>query len=327
MTDRVYSDRRSRWIPRRSARFSYAALVAFILPCLMSITAEAASSKGEDPGEDADAEAHEEALPEAPLSEEEQKDITSFTAAAGGQWSTGNSRTLAGTGSVDFVMRRSVHEFTAAAMGNIGATAPEGPVTDESEDLPPHVLNARKLAFGLRYDWHFHNRWSALIMVDGLNDKFQAVDFRLNVIPGVAFHLLNAENHKLWFGLGYDFEFEVRNEEALAEARMLAAANMDSAEVTGDLTTRTLPPYHSARLYVSYLNNLNKALTFTAKFGYLHNLHGNFGFRLHGETGLATQISTHFSMAVNFMIHYDSKPTYTVAPLDTLTTFQLVFKI
>lgn len=245
---------------------------------------------------------------------EESADATEFTLSAGGILSTGNARSGAATGGATLRLRRDIHQFSSALAGNYATAAVEDEMTGES-DWEQTVGNVQGRA---RYDMFFAERWSAFLMATARHDPFQGLDLRLNVDPGVAFYALNKANHRLWFEAGYDFQYDVRSDDAIDEA-----AQDPTAEPVDKTQTN-----HAARLFAGYDNRLHEQVVFTSGVEYLQSLVPQQGarFRLNWDTSLATQLFNQFSLAFTFTLRYENDPLPEVEKLDTVTSLNLVYK-
>jgi len=243
-----------------------------------------------------------------------ETDITSLSLSAGGIFNTGNARSLAVTGLGKFQIRRKAHQFTAAAAGNYGRAA----LAVRDDDATPDVDEGRiadtvsNVQGQVRYDWFFRPRFSAFLMSTARYDKFQGLDLRLNIDPGVAMYAIMEEKHKLWFEVGYDFQFDIRSERGL-----------DIAEDTGaDRPNKTLVN-HAARLFAGYTNNLSKYVTFDTGFEYLQSFLDGQRFRFNWVNALGVTITDRFSLATTFTMRYENRPLPGVVKLDTITSLLL----
>lgn len=235
---------------------------------------------------------------------EESTDATELEISAGGIYSTGNARLLAITGLGRFRLRRERHQFRTEVAGNYGRTALEPDAEPETA-----IANVQGLA---RYDFFFHPRFSAFLMGQARHDQFQGLDLRLNIDPGIAAYAIQKANHRLWFEVGYDFQYDIRRDEALAEA--LAA--------TGTLPDKTATN-HAARIYAGYNNNLSKYVTFDTGIEYLQSVLVARRFRVNWLSSLTTQLADRISVGLTFALRYENQPLPTVQKLDTITSILL----
>lgn len=242
-----------------------------------------------------------EALPEG---EEESTDATELSLSAGGLLSTGNARAVAGTGAINFRLRRDRHQFTSVFAGNYGTAA----LPDE--DYEKNVAN---LQGRIRYDVFFAERWSAFLMFTGRNDYFQGLDLRINIDPGVAFHILTKKTHRLWIEAGYDFQHAIRNRDAITEA-----------EGMGDLLEKT-NTVHAARLFVGYSNHLSEKVSFDTGLEYLQSVTDGKTFRFNWDNALTAQLVKNLAISGTFTLRYENNP---VVPkkLDTITAVNFVYR-
>ena len=250
----------------------------------------------------------------ATVTPKESMDATELNLSAGGIFNTGNSRSIAVTGMGKFLLRRSIHQFTAGVAGNYGQAAlasrddPATADTDES-DVRRTVSNVQGQ---VRYDVFFHERFSAFLMTTARYDEFQGLDLRLNVDPGIAMYAIAKENHKLWFEVGYDYQLDVRREEALRQAELIEMEDLERVRHN-----------HAARLFGGYTNNLSKYVTFDTGLEYLQSFIIGRWFRFNWVNALSVQINNRFSLATTFTLRYDNLPLAGIEKLDTITAVLL----
>lgn len=246
-------------------------------------------------------------------------DATEFDIALGGIFSTGNSRTLAATGVSNFRLRRTIHQFGASLAGNYGATGV--PDTDRYETT---VGNVQGLA---RYDVFFARDWTAFLQVTGRHDTFQGLVYRMNVDPGFAYYAINKPNHRLWFEAGYDFQYDLRTDEArtLLDADGNPVLDMDG-DTQIDPSIDKYQLNHAVRLFAGYSNKLSDKVSFDTGLEYLQSVLLARRFRLNYIAAINTQLVERFSLAVTFALRYENDPLPDVRQLDTITSLSLVYR-
>ena len=237
-------------------------------------------------------------------------DATELDASAGGFLSTGNAEAIAGTALIKFRLRRSKHQFRAEAAGNYGRAtvkteADPAMGIDESEVTEVTVGNVQGM---MRYDWFFKPRWALFLQATGRHDRFQQLDFRMNVDPGVAFYALNEKSHRLWFEAGYDFQYDLRTDEAV---------NDPENPVDRVFTN------HAARLFGGYVNNLNEHVTFDTGLEYLQSVVEAPIFRINWATALTANLSSRMTLSTTFQLRYENQPLPDIKQLDTITSVLL----
>jgi putative salt-induced outer membrane protein len=239
--------------------------------------------------------------------EAESKDATEAKVSAGGMQTTGNSRALALTGAGQFRLRRNVNQFSAAAAVNYARAA-----ATPADDMATTVENYQGK---VRYDRFILERVALFIATSARRDRFQGLDFRLNIDPGIAYYFVDEKKHQFWTEVGYDFQYDVRNDDVIA-----------AAALTGETVEKT-DVQHSARLFLGYTNSLNEAVNFNTGLEYLQGIPETEKWRLNWDAGLTSSIGGNFSLALTFSLKYDHDPLPNVETLDTITALSLVYQL
>lgn len=250
--------------------------------------------------------------------EEERTNASQASVQAGGLFATGNARSLAITAAADLRIRRAHHQFGAAAAANYGRAGTTTTPIDTT------VQNLQGL---VRYDYFLNDIWSLFLQTSGRHDRFQGLDFRANIDPGASAYVLNDKKHRLWFELGYDFQYDVRRRENVLAVRALPA------EDGGDPAFARTIDRHNVRGFVGYDNQLNSHITFTTGLEYLQPFaHASSdkrdpidGWRFTWNNALKSSLSESFSAATTFTLRYDNLPLPGVEKLDALTAVNLIY--
>lgn len=242
---------------------------------------------------------------EAAAQPAESKDSTTFKVTAGGILSQGNSRTLAATAAADYFLRRSASQFSAQAAVNYGRSAigPDEPMEKTVENYQAKV----------RYDHFLSGALAAFLSVTGRRDYFQGLDLRLNVDPGIAYYFIDEKANRLWAELGYDLQYDVRNQDAI-----------DAAAAAGEEVTDT-EVRHNVRAFVGYDNQLSDAVKFNTGLEYLQNVQAAENARINFDAGLTSQLSSRFSSAATLAVRYDNNPLPDIEKTDVITALNLVY--
>jgi len=237
----------------------------------------------------------------------DENDVTQAKIQAGGLSASGNSRSLALTALGTVRTRRGANEFSAAAAANYGRSAakPSDPVQTTIENYQGKV----------RYDRFVSEPLALFVSLSGRRDRFQGLDLRLNLDPGLAYYFVQNPKHQLWGEAGYDLQYDIRRdqaiEDALAQGTILVKAKSR----------------HSARLFAGYQNSLNESVTFNTGLEYLQGLPETRFWRLNWDAGLTAAIATKFSLATTFSLRYDNAPLPDVKSTDTITAVNLVYQL
>ena len=257
-------------------------------------------------------------------------DGTTATLSAGGQLATGNSRLLAGTinGAVD--SRHGANGYGASILGNYGQGAAPG---------ASEVETAENLQGKIRYDRYVLDQASVFLIVTGRHDKFQGLDFRLNLDPGFKYLFLKEASNALWAEAGYDFQFDDRNQGALGEVAadgttpvftdptcVPAAMGSNAPCVQAQLPKTQVD--HSTRVFAGYRHAFNKEVTLGAGVEYLQSIvavQGIYDSRLNFDALFAAKVGGGLSVGLGFSARYDRFPLPGKQDLDTASTLTLIY--
>jgi hypothetical protein len=204
----------------------------------------------------------------------------------------------------------------------------------------------------LRYDRYIAAPAALFLIATGRNDRFQGLEFRLNVDPGFKYVFAKDEARAVWIEAGYDFQFDDRRADSLAvSAGTGPAGAMRPVPSTGCTPTDSMyaldgniapcaqetlsktQTYHSARLFAGFRNAFNKDVTLSAGVEYLQSLgsvdagpSGNvYDSRLNIDALFAAKVSG--GLSVGFGIHaaYDQYPLPGKQQLETASTVTLIY--
>jgi hypothetical protein len=222
--------------------------------------------------------------------------------------STGNSNLLAGSVNGKFDMRRGDNGFGASVVGNYGQTA----LTDDDWHVTTENLQGR-----LRYDRYLADRMSLFLIGTARHDRFEGLDVRFNVDPGVKYLFVNSDATKLWAELGYDFEYDINRTDAITTTdpttMMLAR--------TGDKTRTD----HSARAFLGFRQAFNKDVTFSTGLEYLQSFVDSSQNRINYDALVAANLGAGFSFGAGFSLRLDDGHLPGKEAVDTSSTFSIIY--
>jgi putative salt-induced outer membrane protein len=296
----------------------YGTLVAFVTA--VSIVAAKAYAQEPAPEPTGAPPPEAKALVEAPKEgaeapkEEKPLDGTTVTLSAGGQLATGNSRLLAGTANGVVEGRYHDNGFGGSLLGNYGQGAPPGqPVEETAENIQGR----------LRYDRYLIDSASVFMIVTGRHDRFQGLDFRLNLDPGFKYLFVKEQADALWAEAGYDFQYDIRGNDARTE---LNANGMPVRDANGNpvLLSKTATD-HSTRLFGGVRHAFNREVTFSAGLEYLQSIIDSTRWRINFDALFAAKVGAGLSVGVGFSARYDHDPLPGKENLDTSSTLSLVY--
>lgn len=250
--------------------------------------------------------------------EAETTDALEWDLSFGTLLSTGNARMLALNGSTNFLLRRGRHQLTVVGLGNYGRAAPADAATGTEPTTTLGNVQGR-----IRYDVFLAKHWSLFAMATARHDPFQYLDLRLNIDPGVAWYVLATPNERLTVEAGYDFQFDMRSDDAVVRD---AAGEpvLDDSGSTIPLASRRNT--HAIRLAGGYVNKLNEAVTFRTGLEYLQSVQDALRWRINWDTGLTTTLYRSLALAATFTLRVDNDPLPGVRSVDTVTAVSLVYR-
>jgi putative salt-induced outer membrane protein len=245
----------------------------------------------------------------------DDKDATQLTLSAGGLASSGNSRLVALTTSGKFRLRRADDQISAAAAGNYTRTAvPGGPMTTSVENVQGKT----------RYD-RFFDDITAFLGVQARRDRFQGLDLRLNVAPGIGYYFVNEAKLAVWVEGGYDFLYDIRRDDARPVLDDNKNPVLDASGRPVLLAKTNV--VHSGRLFFGYLDSVNEAVTLSVGVEYLQGLSDTGVRRVNGDFSVASKIGKGFSLATTIAVRFDNQPLPGKEQLDTTESVSLVYDI
>jgi putative salt-induced outer membrane protein len=251
---------------------------------------------------------------------------TSVTLSAGGQLATGNSRLLAITGSGVYASRYGANGFGASILGNYGQGAPPGSsIVETAENLQGRI----------RYDRYVLDHMSLFLIGTGRHDRFQGLDVRFNVDPGVKYIFVDEKTTSFWGEAGYDFQYDIRDADDLGVTDPTTMAPVDyPGTTTQELITRTASD-HSARLFVGLRHAFNDAVTFSTGLEYLQSFYASkdpnnasatgTDSRINYDALFAAKVGGGLSIGFGFTARYDHHPIPGKESLDTTTSVNLIY--
>jgi putative salt-induced outer membrane protein len=238
---------------------------------------------------------------------EDSKDATELQVSAGGLASAGNSRSLAATTAGKLRVRRGSNQVGAALAANYAQSA-----ASKETGLQTTVENFQGK---VRYDRFLAGSFAVFGAVSARRDRFQGLDLRLNLDPGVEYFFIDQGKQQLWSEIGYDLQYDIRRDEA-REAALLQGMYL------GKTVTR-----HSARLFVGYSNALSDAVTVTTGLEYLQGLAESKNYRLNWDGAVNSAVGKGFSIATAVSVRYDHNPLPSIDTTDVVTSISLVYHL
>ena len=234
------------------------------------------------------------------------------TKLSGGALGTsGNSRSLAATAAGTFRLRRGTNQLSVAAAMNYAKARPVGETR-----MQPTVENYQGKS---RYDRFVSEKVAFFGAFSLRRDKFQGLDARLNLDPGIAYYFIDKKPQQLWTELGYDYQWDLRTLDAVRKANATIADRANHLSRKQDR--------HSGRLYVGYTGAFNEHVAITSGVEYLQALAATENWRLVADAGISATLTGKLSLATTLTIRYDHNPLPGLQNLDTMESVSVVYTL
>jgi len=244
--------------------------------------------------------------PAAPPVKEDKLDVTNASVSAGGQISTGNSRLVAGSASGEYDTRFSDNGLGFSVVANYGrGAAPHKPFDTTAQNVQARA----------RYDRYLLDPLSVFVINTGRHDKLQGLDFRYNLDPGVKYLFVQEASTKAWGELGYDFQYDIRNDDARV---------VDNGD--GTITTyKKTHGDHSTRLFAGFTHAFNDAVNLTLGLEYLQSVVQTKRNRLNFDALFAAKLGGGLALGAGFSARYDHHPLADKKQLDTQSILSVIY--
>ena len=237
----------------------------------------------------------------------DDKDATELDVSAGGLASAGNSRSIAATAGGKFRMRRGADQLGAGLAANYGESA-----VNKGEGLQTTVENFQGK---IRYDRFLAGSFAAFGAVSARHDRFQGLELRINLDPGLSYYFIDEEKQQFWAEGGYDFQHDIRRDDAIADA----FADNYHLDKTNDR--------HSVRLYVGYSSDLSDSVKVATGLEYLQGLSPATNYRFNWDGSVRSAVGKSFSIATAVSVRYDHNPIPGIENTDIVTSISLVYHL
>lgn len=241
-------------------------------------------------------------------------DGTNASLSAGGQQATGNSRQLAVSASGIFETRFNDNGIGAAIVANYGQGAPPGaPIAETTENVQGR----------LRYDRYLFDQGSVFLIATGRQDRFQGLDFRLNLDPGFKYLFVKQAAEALWAEVGYDFQYDIRRDDSLGELDDSGKPLLDSNGKQVLLPETAVD--HSLRFFYGIRHAFNKEVNLALGVEYLQSVVDATRYRVNFDLLFAAKVSGGLAVGLGSSARLDHAPLPGKASLDTTMTASLIY--
>ena len=248
--------------------------------------------------------------------EDDPRHATEASVAAGGLFSSGNARTVALTTAGKLKVRRDEHQFGLQLAANFARAGKKG------ESVETSVENYQGL---LRYDYFFTQSIAAFLQASARRDRFQGLNLRANIDPGLAYYVINTKKQVLRAEGGYDLQYDVRRDASRTQTPEPAAPGAPAPAPLPLLDkTQTL---HNIRLFAGYENKLYKEVSMVTGLEYLQNVSDLGTYRLVFDIGIKSSVANNLAVAMTYTMRYENKPLPSVETTDSIASVNLVYTL
>jgi putative salt-induced outer membrane protein YdiY len=236
-------------------------------------------------------------------------DGTNVTLSAGGQLATGNSRLLAGTLNGNLESRWGMDGIGVSALGNYGEGAPPGSTVVETTE---------NVQGRFRYDRYIVDNASLFLINTVRQDRFQGLDIRYNLDPGIKYLFLSAAVTTLWVEAGYDLQHDVRRDDARIQL------DDTGAPIPGAPPLDKTSTNHSIRTFAGFKHAFNEEVTLATGVEYIESLTEPHRW-INGDALFAAKVGAGLALGVGVSVRYDSDPLPSKKNTDTATTLSIIY--
>lgn len=238
-------------------------------------------------------------------------DTTEAKISAGALATSGNARSLSMTSAGTLRLRRGKNQLSVAAAMNYAKARPVG-----EKRMQQTVENYQAKT---RYDRFVAEHVAVFGALSLRKDKFQGLDVRLNLDPGVAYYFIDKKPTQLWTELGYDYQYDLRTLDAVRTA--------NEAITDPSLRLSRKQDRHSGRLFLGYISAFNDHVAVTSGIEYLQALAATENWRLVADAGINASLSGKFSLSTTVTMRYDHNPLPGIKNVDSIESVSLVYTL
>lgn len=245
-----------------------------------------------------------------------RRDVTAAQLTLGASLQGGNTRQVFGTVSGAVERRFGDNQLRAQTIANFGRGAAGGEA--------PREL-ARNVWSRARYERFLGDRFATFLLLQHRYDRYQGLDFRGNLDPGVKYLVFDGDALEAWVEAGYDLQHDVRRP---SDTVVYLDADTPKLLPSGDVERlpRTYTD-HSSRLSAGGRYAFNKTVSVALGVEYLQSFREDDRYRINVDSLLAANLFGGVSAGVAFVARYDNAPLPGKRELDTAMMGNLVLAL
>lgn len=177
-----------------------------------------------------------------------------------------------------------------------------------------------------RYDAFLPLNFVAFFQAQWRRDRFQGLDTRLNLDPGIGYYFLDTQTNRVWVQAGYDFQLDVRDTWRTYDADDDGNIFLD-AEGNPTRILDIVAPAHQVRLFLGTDNNVRDQAQIKASLEYLRNFLDPSKYIVNGEFSANAHLIAGVSLGLSLVVRHEAEPLPRIEPTDTLFTFNVLYKL
>ena len=233
---------------------------------------------------------------------------------AGFVLNTGNSNNLAVNGRMDTTIRRGKHQFIGSLAGVVGSS--------RASAGAEWLYTAANVEARGRYDGFIRDNFTAFVLQTTRHDRFQSLDARVTVDPGLTWVALTGPEHTLTIDGGYEFQYDRRTDSAILEQDGDGNIILDAS---GNTTVALDQNFinHSARVALAYVFTYKETVSVNYNFEFLQSFIEAERWRFNTTLGLDAKVASRLSLNASVNVRFDNLPLPGVQKLDTTTMIGL----
>jgi hypothetical protein len=197
----------------------------------------------------------------------------------------------------------------ASVLGNYGQGAsPGNAIVETAENVQGRI----------RYDRYIVNNASLFLINTLRHDRFQGIELRYNLDPGIKYLFLSQAVTTFWVEGGYDFQHDVREDSARVQV------DSTGADIMGAPLLDKTATFHSLRAFLGFKHAFNEEVTLSTGVEYIESLTETHRW-INGDALFAAKVGAGLAVGVGVSVRYDSAPLPTKVNTDTATTLSLIY--
>jgi len=189
------------------------------------------------------------------------------------------------------------------------------------------VENNNKLIALLDYDYKFAKHVSFDYLTGYKDDKFSGFDYQFFTGPGLKFHILETDDHKLTIQGNVVYAKDMESDKYYLDSAYLVETEYPYDPVKGpykDPKSGDMNEYASFFTKGDYEWNITNNFKFVQILTYRVDMGDRNTYFVNSKSGIESKISEMFSLGMNYKVTYVNQPPSDNEHTDTVFTVALI---